>query len=360
MPFALAVLADAMNLPPGFKLSYASDVRWLFLYRWREYLERRGLTVVSETILIPRKIGLAAISDDIRTDNRGRIAPHSPKMCFRYGLDDYSLEAINFQHRGCRFQTPAGFLSSNPWSLGNFGLMVFDDVSAATYIPEDVMVCGTATASLTRGRTLLALLGVWLDSHKFSTDELIRTCIDYAGKPWIYNDPSGRPRLWTSAAYLSKFMQHYGAVGCTASDETELRSHLGFSPKGQVGTSEEILFREACSIFGPENVKRHYRGKELDELEIDVWIPRLKIGFEYQGEQHFRRNPHWHGEFGFELQVMRDQRKVDLCKKLGYHLMHLGPRDWLGRDRILSEMRKRAWITPASIQTLELAPASSQ
>jgi very-short-patch-repair endonuclease len=56
-------------------------------------------------------------------------------------------------------------------------------------------------------------------------------------------------------------------------------------------------------------------------LEIDVWIPELKVGIEYQGIQHFEVIDHWGGEDGLRKRKENDAKKKKICKSLGYNLI---------------------------------------
>ena len=56
-------------------------------------------------------------------------------------------------------------------------------------------------------------------------------------------------------------------------------------------------------------------------LEIDIWIPSLKVGVEYQGIQHFQVVEHWGGEDGLKKRKENDHKKKILCKTLEYHLI---------------------------------------
>ncbi|MBK8172840.1 MAG: hypothetical protein IPK60_21230 [Sandaracinaceae bacterium] len=60
--------------------------------------------------------------------------------------------------------------------------------------------------------------------------------------------------------------------------------------------------------------------KELEGLELDVWVPELRLGIEYQGEQHYEAIKHWGGGEGLAKRQSND-RKAGLCKQLGYTLI---------------------------------------
>lgn len=103
--------------------------------------------------------------------------------------------------------------------------------------------------------------------------------------------------------------------------ENEARAHFGFPAIGERWTSETILFRVVEALVAPREAVHHYRGKELEGLELDVWVPDLKVGIEYQGEQHYEAIEHWGGAEGLLKRKANDQKKRALCKALGYTLI---------------------------------------
>jgi hypothetical protein len=103
--------------------------------------------------------------------------------------------------------------------------------------------------------------------------------------------------------------------------ENETRRAFGYMETGQKWLNETFLFRIVSNFLAPSEVIQHYRGKELEGLEIDVWVPSLQLGIEYQGEQHYRSMNHWGGQEGLKRRLSNDQRKRILCAKLGYTLV---------------------------------------
>lgn len=71
----------------------------------------------------------------------------------------------------------------------------------------------------------------------------------------------------------------------------------------------------------PLQVIHHYRGEELEGLEIDFWIPEKRLALEYHGEQHFKPIKVWGGDEGLKQRKANDKKKRALCKKLGYSLI---------------------------------------
>lgn len=105
--------------------------------------------------------------------------------------------------------------------------------------------------------------------------------------------------------------------------ENLTREEFGHKKIGDAWVHETILFNIVKEIFPDEEILRHYRPKWLDKLELDIYIPNLKIGIEYQGEQHYIPVEHWGGEFALERQKERDKRKAELCNINNITLLHI-------------------------------------
>lgn len=122
--------------------------------------------------------------------------------------------------------------------------------------------------------------------------------------------------------------------------ENDLRQLLGYPKVGEKWTSETLLFNIVRTILSPREVVYHYRGKELQGLELDLWIPELLLGIEYQGEQHYLPLVHWGGEVGLRKREENDKRKKAICKQLGYTLIEFRHDEQLSEDKILLKLRK--------------------
>jgi len=86
-----------------------------------------------------------------------------------------------------------------------------------------------------------------------------------------------------------------------------------------------ILLKIIDEIFADEEVIHHYRGKELQGLELDIFIPSRKLAIEYQGEQHYEEFKHWGGKEGLKLRQLNDEKKKILCENNNYKLVEFYP-----------------------------------
>ena len=87
------------------------------------------------------------------------------------------------------------------------------------------------------------------------------------------------------------------------------------------GWTNEVLLYELVRKVYPEAVFQ-YHTSWLGNQSIDIFIPNLNVGIEYQGEQHYRPVAVFGGEAGFKALVARDKRKKKLCAENGIRLIY--------------------------------------
>jgi len=122
--------------------------------------------------------------------------------------------------------------------------------------------------------------------------------------------------------------------------ENELREKFGYPKIGERWVTETTLFKMVSAIMPDHEVIHHYRGAELDGLEIDIWLPELQLGIEYQGEQHYKVIEHWGGKEGLEKRMANDRKKKKLCQSLGYSLIEVKYSEELSEERIKQKIDK--------------------
>lgn len=144
-------------------------------------------------------------------------------------------------------------------------------------------------------------------------------------------------RSFCNRMYGSRFLQDYGwYVYSRAYEkginpwcdneglrevENEVRENYGYHKIGEKWISETKMYTLIKEIFPEEEVIFHYRSEWLSYLEIDVYIPRLKLGFEYQGKQHFEPVNFFGGESSFNIQRANDKKKEKICNDNGVKLI---------------------------------------
>ncbi len=102
--------------------------------------------------------------------------------------------------------------------------------------------------------------------------------------------------------------------------------------------NEKKLFSIISNNFNTYTVERHYRDSWLDNLELDIYIPELKIGIEYQGIQHYKPLKHWGGEDGFKTRKANDLRKKKLCDKNGVQLIYFTYQETITPEFVLDRL----------------------
>lgn len=82
---------------------------------------------------------------------------------------------------------------------------------------------------------------------------------------------------------------------------------------GVISRGQQILTQWIKTYLPLEEVLINHRPDWLEGLEIDIYLPKMKVAFEFQGAQHYVET------FGVSPgpQMDRDRRKVWMCKRRG-------------------------------------------
>ena len=100
-------------------------------------------------------------------------------------------------------------------------------------------------------------------------------------------------------------------------------------------SSEMQLFALISKHF--DDAIYQYRNKWLGKQSLDIYIPSLKIAFEYQGEQHYYAIDFFGGETALKQNQERDAKKKRLCASNGIKLI-----EWRYDEKINEEnLRKK-------------------
>lgn len=75
---------------------------------------------------------------------------------------------------------------------------------------------------------------------------------------------------------------------------------FGYMKVNENLNKERRLYQLICELYPNYKVLYQYKDEWLDRLTLDIYIPELKLAFEYQGEQHFIPFDHIGGEWGLE------------------------------------------------------------
>ncbi len=82
--------------------------------------------------------------------------------------------------------------------------------------------------------------------------------------------------------------------------ENKIRELVGYRKIGESHINETILYMIIKELFPELTILREYSPDWLNRKRLDIYISKLNIGIEYQGEQHYKPVSIFGGEEGFE------------------------------------------------------------
>jgi hypothetical protein len=105
--------------------------------------------------------------------------------------------------------------------------------------------------------------------------------------------------------------------------ENITRQEFGFCQIGKGNISASILFNVIKKLYPTEIIIKHYLPKWLGGLQIDIFIPKISLGFEYQGQQDFSEIEAWGGSVALQNLRYRNKLKKELCLKNNITLINI-------------------------------------
>ena len=127
-----------------------------------------------------------------------------------------------------------------------------------------------------------------------------------------------------NAYYFDSFREYQALTIANSKEQTRKRTEIysqlilqgQTSPKWK---SEAQLYALVSNIY--QDAIYQYRCEWLRMQSLDIYIPSLSIGIEYQGRQHYEPIEHFGGEEHFKHQQENDAKKKALCKENGVALI---------------------------------------
>lgn len=109
--------------------------------------------------------------------------------------------------------------------------------------------------------------------------------------------------------------------------------------KEQCWENEKQMIKIIRSLYPEHEVKTHDR-TTLDGLEIDCYIPELKLGFEYNGKQHYEHIEFFHKTTKeFEAQKNRDVEKLKRADNKGIRIITIRYDEAVTEEVIKSKLK---------------------
>jgi hypothetical protein len=109
--------------------------------------------------------------------------------------------------------------------------------------------------------------------------------------------------------------------------------------KGRIWRSEQKVYNILKEIYPDKIIRRHDR-RTLKGLELDFNLPGLRLGIEYDGEQHFDRRvceEVFHSDF--DAQVRRDRMKNQRCRRKKIKLIRIKYDEPLTKTHIKKKLK---------------------
>jgi hypothetical protein len=129
--------------------------------------------------------------------------------------------------------------------------------------------------------------------------------------------------------------------------ENLARQEFGFRKVGEGWISEVLLSQLVSRLLPVHQVLRHHRPKWLEGLEFDIYVPDLRLGIEYQGQQHFHAIEAWGGRKALARVQHNDARKTELCRQAGVTLLTVDYTEPLMEDHVKSLL---ANVVPQAVE----------
>ena len=232
-----------------------------------------------------------------------KVLNYKDKVCHRCNLTTPSLRYCHEMYGGNFKQHYGWYISQSSFRLGVRGFEYLNDVAA----PELIKVIDKAKILL-QTRNELSL------KHEGFNQKLFEQTRQMDKE-------------------ISKLKRQVGKV-----IENETRMEFGFRKIGEGHISETILLKIVKKLLEGKDVIFHYRPNWLQGMELDIYIPSLNTGVEYQGQQHFHPVKAWGGKKALEKVQERDSKKRQLCQEKGVKLIEVDYTEPLSMEYIRNKI----------------------
>jgi hypothetical protein len=165
-------------------------------------------------------------------------------------------------------------------------------------------------------------------------DKICHICSDKVSSHYYCNPMYGSVIAQRYGSYIKK--EIYESKNNLFEKEAEniVRAKIGYFKIGGKWKSETILYTIVQNLFSNYKIKRHFRPKWLEGLELDIYVDELNLGIEYQGQQHFSAIGKFGGEEGLKKVQERDKRKKEICDNVGIKLLYFLHNEFLSSELV--------------------------
>lgn len=160
----------------------------------------------------------------------------------------------------------------------------------------------------------------------------------YVGSTVTHRASRGLELLLSRFSIVSEVVDYCRSLSRKA--ENMVREDAGLPRVGEGWVSETRLFYELRTAFPQQTVEQHASPEWLGRQHLDVYLPDIAVGVEYQGVQHDRPIDFFGGQEAYEAMKKRDARKRRICTRNGIELVYVRPGYEI--DAVIAEIRHRA------------------
>ncbi len=119
------------------------------------------------------------------------------------------------------------------------------------------------------------------------------------------------------------------------------KNYMNSIQKRLVSKGAKELLEVVRQLYPYQRIELEYNIANRGALFLDIYLPRLKIAFEYDGRQHFEYNEHFHGSRdNFIKARRRDDEKDELCEQQGITLIRVAYNEKMDKELVLSKLEK--------------------
>lgn len=159
-----------------------------------------------------------------------------------------------------------------------------------------------------------------------------------------YKKYIGKKKSFSNDLSSYKEYLHHMYIDKYNSDFNEIVSNNMLKTKWN---SEQKVYRIVKSIFS--DAIYQYKASWLGQQSLDIYVPSLRLGIEYQGLQHFKAIDYFGGEIAYNKNKSRDERKATLCTENDIILLYWNYDEDINRDIFLKKLKDIKVSSPVKI-----------